>query len=149
MTVEFDPPRPGADGKLRERAATLVPEKPKAKGNGADAVGWPAPKPLPDGLLPVAAFDRAFLPEIIAPWVMDISDRMQCPPDFVAIPAIVALGSVIGRKSCGPATAKNRLVRGGKSLGLHRRAPWRDEVARDGRSAEAYSQACGRSPQCQ
>jgi hypothetical protein len=29
---------------------------------------------------------------------MDISDRMQCPPDFVAIPAMVALGSVIGRK---------------------------------------------------
>ena len=23
---------------------------------------------------------------------------MQCPPDFVAIPAIVALGSVLGRK---------------------------------------------------
>lgn len=29
---------------------------------------------------------------------MDISDRMQCPPDFVGIPAMVALGSVIGRK---------------------------------------------------
>lgn len=59
---------------------------------------WPEPKPLPDGLLPVDAFDPAFLPESIAPWVMDISDRMQCPPDFVGIPAIVALGSVIGRK---------------------------------------------------
>src|ERR1700730_3740640 len=41
---------------------------------------WPAPKPLPDGLLPVAAFDPAFLPESIAPWVMDISDRMEGPP---------------------------------------------------------------------
>ncbi|HEY8032038.1 MAG TPA: YfjI family protein [Methylocella sp.] len=59
---------------------------------------WPEPKPLPDGLLPVAAFDPAFLPEAIAPWVMDISDRMQCPPDFVAIPAMVALGSAIGHK---------------------------------------------------
>ena len=29
---------------------------------------------------------------------MDIADRRQCPPDFVGIPAIVALGSVIGRK---------------------------------------------------
>jgi hypothetical protein len=102
MTVELDPPRPGADGKLRERKARLVREKAKAEGNGFDAAGgrleWPAPKPLPDGLLPVAAFDPAFLPEAIAPWVMDISDRMQCPPDFIAIPAMVALGSVIGRK---------------------------------------------------
>jgi hypothetical protein len=48
--------------------------------------------------LPVAIFDSAFLPEAIAAWVMDISDRMQCPPDFVGIPAMVALGSVIGRK---------------------------------------------------
>jgi hypothetical protein len=59
---------------------------------------WPEPKPLPDRLLPVAPFDPAFLPEAIAPWVMDIADRMQCPPDFVALPAMVALGSVIGRK---------------------------------------------------
>jgi hypothetical protein len=59
---------------------------------------WPEPKPLPDGLLPVANFDPAFLPDAIAPWVMDIAERMQCPPDFVAIPAVVAIGSVIGRK---------------------------------------------------
>ena len=32
MTVEFDPPRPGADGKLREREARLVREQ----GNGHD-----------------------------------------------------------------------------------------------------------------
>jgi hypothetical protein len=68
-------------------------------GSAADArLEWPEPKPLPGGLLPVAPFDPAFLPEAVAPWVMDISDRMQCPPDFVAIPAMVALGSVIGRK---------------------------------------------------
>jgi hypothetical protein len=30
--------------------------------------------------------------------VMDIAERMQCPPDFVGIPATIALGSVIGRK---------------------------------------------------
>ena len=59
---------------------------------------WPEPKPLPDGLLPVAPFDLVFLPDAIAPWVADISDRMQCPPDFVGVAAMVALGSVIGRK---------------------------------------------------
>ena len=59
---------------------------------------WPEPKPLPNGLAQVASFDIALLPETIAPWVADIAERMQCPPDFVAIPAMVALGAVIGRK---------------------------------------------------
>jgi Protein of unknown function (DUF3987)/Bifunctional DNA primase/polymerase, N-terminal len=59
---------------------------------------WPMPKPLPEGLLPVAPFDLLFLPESIRPWIGDISARMQCPPDFVAIPAMIALGSVLGRK---------------------------------------------------
>jgi hypothetical protein len=59
---------------------------------------WPEPKPLPVGLLPVDEFDANLLPPTIAPWAQDIADRMQCPLDFVAIPAIVALGSVIGRK---------------------------------------------------
>jgi hypothetical protein len=92
-------------------AATLETAKPwePAAGEGFGSFGsergegfskntWPEPKPIPDGLLPVAAFDPAFLPDAIAPWVMDIAERMQCPPDFVAIPAMVALGSVIGRK---------------------------------------------------
>jgi hypothetical protein len=59
---------------------------------------WPQPKPLPNGLAPVASFDIALLPETIGRWVADIAERMQCPPDFVAIPATVALGAVIGRK---------------------------------------------------
>ena len=59
---------------------------------------WPEPLSLPDGLSPVATFDAALLPEKIAPWVCDISERMQCPPDYVAVAALVALGSVLGRK---------------------------------------------------
>jgi hypothetical protein len=42
---------------------------------------WPEPKPLPKGLPPVAPFDRDFLPDSIAPWVMDINNRLQSPPD--------------------------------------------------------------------
>ena len=59
---------------------------------------WPEPKSIPDGLAPVAPFETAFLPESIAPWVADIADRMQCPTDFVGVPATVALGAVLGRK---------------------------------------------------
>jgi Protein of unknown function (DUF3987) len=61
-------------------------------------ISWPSPKPLPTGLAPVAALDLDFLPATIAPWVGDIAERMQCPLDFVAIPALVGLGSALGRK---------------------------------------------------
>jgi hypothetical protein len=59
---------------------------------------WPEPKPLPNGLSPVDAFDIRFLPDAIAPWVMDIANRLQCPPDYVAVAAMVALGATIGRR---------------------------------------------------
>lgn len=59
---------------------------------------WPDPLPLPDGLPPVAPFDFALLPEALKPWATDIVERMQCPPDFVAVPLMCALGAVIGRK---------------------------------------------------
>ena len=53
---------------------------------------------MPNGLLPVDPFELDFLPTSIGPWVADIADRMQCPLDFVGVPATVALGAVIGRK---------------------------------------------------
>jgi putative DNA primase/helicase len=59
---------------------------------------WPEPKPLPDGLPSVDAFSNEFLPEKLAPWVDDISSQMQCPPEYVAIPAVIALGALIGRR---------------------------------------------------
>src|SRR5262245_50481262 len=62
------------------------------------AIDWPAPKELPSKLARVAKFDIEFLPPSIAPWVADISERLQCPPDFVAITALTALGSLIGRR---------------------------------------------------
>jgi hypothetical protein len=38
------------------------------------------------------------LPQDFRPWAVDIAERMQCPLDFVAIPAMVAAGSLIGRR---------------------------------------------------
>lgn len=71
--------------------ASVLEAAPKARED------WPDPEPLPSGLLTVPAFSPAFLPQSIAPWVEDIADRMQAPPDFVAVPAVIALGSLIGR----------------------------------------------------
>lgn len=64
----------------------------------ADA-GWPVPAPLPDALPAVQAFDAHLLPEALSDWVMDIAHRMQCPPDFPAVGAIVGLSSLIGARA--------------------------------------------------
>ena len=56
------------------------------------------PLSLPEGLSPVAPLDTALLPAAIAPWICDISERMQCPPDYIAAAALTGLGAVLGRK---------------------------------------------------
>ena len=38
------------------------------------------------------------MPAGLRPWVDDVSDRMQCPPDFVAVSVMAGIGSIIGRK---------------------------------------------------
>ena len=54
----------------------------------------PDPQPLPEELPTVTAFDPLLLPDAFRPWVEDISHRMQCPIDFVAIPTMIALAAV-------------------------------------------------------
>ena len=60
---------------------------------------WPEPTPLPNALPPVDPFDADLLPEALRGWVMDIAHRMQCPADFPAVAALVALSSLIGARA--------------------------------------------------
>ncbi len=64
-----------------------------------DSGAWPDPVPLPDALPPVAPFDPELLPEALRGWVMDIAERMQCPPDFPAVGVITALSGLIGARA--------------------------------------------------
>lgn len=59
---------------------------------------WPDPAPLVEELPPVPPFDIDLLPESLGPWIEDIAERMQCPPDFPAVGAMIALAGVVGRK---------------------------------------------------
>jgi putative DNA primase/helicase len=59
---------------------------------------WPDPHPLPDSLLPVAPFDFGLCPEDMRSWIADLCERMQCPPEFIAVSTMAGLGSIIGRK---------------------------------------------------
>jgi putative DNA primase/helicase len=64
-------------------------------GDGCD---WPDPQPLPEDLPPVKPFDPVLLPSTLRGWIVDIAERMQCPPDFPAVSAMVALSGILGRK---------------------------------------------------
>ena len=60
---------------------------------------WPAPEPVPDGLPPVPAFETArLLPDTLAPWVSDVAERSQCPPDFVGVAVVISAAAVVGRQ---------------------------------------------------
>ncbi len=68
---------------------------PKVEDSAQD---WPQPQPLPDELPPVMPFDLDLLPMSLRPWIQDIAERLQCPPDFPAVAAMIALATVVGRK---------------------------------------------------
>lgn len=59
---------------------------------------WPTPEPLPVGLPPVAPFRPELLPVGLRAYVMDIAERLQCPPDFPAVAFVVALSSLAGSR---------------------------------------------------
>lgn len=58
------------------------------------------PTPLPDDIPGVMPFDAELLPASLRLWVNDITERIQCPPDFPAVAAVICLASVVGKKVC-------------------------------------------------
>jgi hypothetical protein len=90
-----------ADTGPKEMAAALR-DKLETLERIAYATGQDTPEPLPLAatLAPVKAFDPAWLPSSLRPWIADIAERMQCPPEFPAIAAMAALSSVAGRRFC-------------------------------------------------
>jgi putative DNA primase/helicase len=66
--------------------------------NGESRAEHTNPQPLPCELPPVKPFDYELLPDSFRPWITDNCERVQCPPDYVAVAAIAAAGSLIGRK---------------------------------------------------
>lgn len=62
---------------------------------------WPDPSPLTADLPPAPELNAQVLfSEPLRAFVLDTADRLPCPPDFIAAPLLVALGSVIGAR-CG------------------------------------------------
>ena len=72
------------------------------KGNGSasdtTSIAWSTPLPLPSVLPEVPDFEFELLPASLRMLVEDSAERLQCPPDYLAAPLIVGLGSLIGRQ---------------------------------------------------
>ena len=87
------------DGAVRARAPVAsfdTKSTPTGCRNGRD---WLEPKPIQAALHPVPAFDpETLLPDALRAWIMDEADRMPCPPDFIAVGALVTLGAIIGAR---------------------------------------------------
>jgi hypothetical protein len=58
---------------------------------------WPDSLPLPDPMPSVEGFEPKLLPEAFRPWIADIADRMQCPPDYPAVSVMTGEAAVVGR----------------------------------------------------
>jgi len=59
---------------------------------------WADPKPINHTLPPVTSITPDMLPETLYSYVMNTANRLSVPLEFVAVPLVVALGSVIGTK---------------------------------------------------
>ncbi len=59
---------------------------------------WAERVELPALTHPVPTLPEDLIPGALKPWLVDTSDRLQVPLEFVAAPAIVALGAVVGRQ---------------------------------------------------
>lgn len=64
--------------------------------SGSDTSVWPEPQKLPGELRPVLELNPEWLPEALREGCIDIAERLSCPLDYVAIPAIVGAGTALG-----------------------------------------------------
>jgi len=53
---------------------------------------------LPPALRPVPILDEDNLPDSLKDAVVDLADRLQCPPDYLAVAMLTAAGAVVGNK---------------------------------------------------
>ncbi len=94
------PPLP--EDEVKKVSASVSRYEPESTNNKPAAVKteWPEPEPINETLLPVEQLPAGIIPGPFREWVVDVSHRMQCPVDFVAVAVMVMAGAVIGA-GCG------------------------------------------------
>jgi DNA primase len=73
--------------------------RPITSGTSSDrGASWGEPLPLAQALPPVEKFNMDLLPPAFRLAVEDATERMQVPPDLIAIPQVTSLSAVVGRR---------------------------------------------------
>jgi len=87
---------------LREelKSAEPVPIDWALADSQSSGFAWEKPGEIETQIPPVQALQFELIPEPFRPWLADVSHRMQAPPDFAVISAIVIVSSIIGA-GCG------------------------------------------------
>ena len=89
-------PLPGGNGTYAPAASVGITDD---KPFDPDSIKWNGgPRPVRTELLAVPTMPDDLIPEPLRPWLFDIAERVSCPVDFAVVPALVALGVVLGRK---------------------------------------------------
>jgi hypothetical protein len=65
-------------------------------GSGSSVFEWEKPNEIETKTPAVEALRPELMPEPLRPWLADVSHRMQTPPDFSTVSALVIMGSIIG-----------------------------------------------------
>lgn len=82
-----------------DASAQITTQATDHSGSNATSGVWEDPLPLKLDLPPVKPFDLELLPESFRPFVQDVSERMQVPPDYPAIVAVLCLAGVVNRRA--------------------------------------------------
>ncbi len=82
---------------VSQKAGLVGSDLSRSSGGGNTNAPLASPEPLP-ALPDVLPFDYSYLPDALRGYVKDISERMQCPPDFAAVGVFVMMATIIGRR---------------------------------------------------
>lgn len=75
-------------------------DPPQDDGHEESHNDWDDPRQIVSELDEVKPFPFELFPTSLREWIKDVAHRMQCPPDYVGITALVSCGSIIGTR-CG------------------------------------------------
>jgi len=78
------------------QGAWLDPSPMLAAAKQAAIDALPEPEAIGQHLPPVPALDPKLIPAPLRAWIADVAHRMQCPLDYCAVGALVALAGVVG-----------------------------------------------------
>jgi hypothetical protein len=88
--------RPPLEDDEVDKVLSRYPEQANIRPSEIPKDDWPDPQEIKAALSEVPEFGLDLLPDVFKPLVADASELMQAPPDFIAVPLMVAAAAALG-----------------------------------------------------